>query len=121
MGAVSFARRYVVEQVSNLQQGFTLTDPSCTTAGCPFNGGAKAGPCTGNAGTLSFAEIEDVIAGGGKVTLDKAAAVKQVVWDNNQWVSYDDGDTFKTKIDYANSKCLGGLMVVPTHFRRVLS
>lgn len=92
--------------------GFTLTDPSCSTAGCSFNSGAKAGSCTGNAGTLSFAEIERVIAGGAKVTLDKAAAIKQVVWDSNQWVSYDDADTFKTKIDYADSKCLGGLMVV---------
>ena len=45
------------------------------------------------------------------MTLDKAAAVKQVVWDSDQWVSYDDAHTFKTKIDYANSKCLGGLMV----------
>ncbi|MCJ1347172.1 hypothetical protein MMC31_005393 [Peltigera leucophlebia] len=91
--------------------GFTLTDPSCSTAGCLFSGGATPGPCTGNAGTLSFAEIKRVIAGGGQVTLDKAAAIKQVVWDSNQWVSYDDEDTFKAKIDYANSKCLGGLMV----------
>ena len=45
------------------------------------------------------------------MTLDEAAAVKQIVWNGNQWVSYDDTDTFKTKIDYANSKCLGGLMV----------
>lgn len=49
------------------------------------------------------------------MTHDKAAAIKQVVWDSNQWVSYDDEDTFKTKIDYANSKCLGGLMVQYTH------
>lgn len=45
------------------------------------------------------------------MTLDKAAAVKQVVWDSNQWVSYDDGDTLKMKVDYANGKCLGGVMV----------
>ena len=96
-----------------------MTDPSCSTAGCPFSGGAKPGPCTGNAGTLSFAEIEKVIAGGGKVTLDKAAAIKQVVWDSNQWVSYDDEDTFKTKIDYANSKCLGGLMVASSSRRGI--
>lgn len=75
--------------------GFTLADPSCSTAGCLFIGGAKPGPCTGNAGTLSFAEIKKVITGGGQVTLDRVAAIKQVVWDNNQWVSYDDEDTFK--------------------------
>jgi chitinase len=56
-------------------------------------------------------EIQAVIAAGGVVTLDSAAAVKQVVWDTNQWVSYDDADTFALKIDYANGKCLGGTMV----------
>ena len=42
------------------------------------------------------------------MTLDKPAAVKYAVFDTNQWVSYDDADTFKLKIDYANSHCLGG-------------
>lgn len=58
-----------------------------------------------------FSEIEDVVATGATVTLDKEAAVKQVVWDSNQWVSYDDEETFKMKIDYANGLGLGGLMV----------
>ena len=66
---------------------------------------------TDSAGTLSFAEIEQIVAGGAKVTLDQAAAVKEVVWNNDQWVSYDDADTFKLKIDYANKACLGGTMV----------
>lgn len=35
----------------------------------------------------------------------------QITWDSNQWVSYDDSDTFKQKRDFANSRCLGGLMV----------
>jgi chitinase len=58
-----------------------------------------------------YAEIQDIIAGGASPTLDKDAAVKQLVWDTNQWISYDDADTFKLKIDYANKICLGGLMV----------
>lgn len=56
-----------------------------------------------------FSEIEDVVATGATVTLDKEAAVKQVVWDSNQWVSYDDEETFKMKIDYANGLGLGVL------------
>jgi chitinase len=36
---------------------------------------------------------------------------EQITWDTNQWVSYDDNDTFKQKRDFANSRCLGGLMV----------
>ena len=35
----------------------------------------------------------------------------KVSWDSDQWVSYDDADTFKQKKDFANSRCLGGLMV----------
>ncbi|KAI1811897.1 hypothetical protein GGS20DRAFT_588043 [Poronia punctata] len=31
-------------------------------------------------------------------------------WDNDQWVSYDDAETFKIKLDYANNLCLGGSM-----------
>ena len=92
-------------------RSFTLSDPSCIVAGCPFSSGGNPGPCTANSGTLSFPEIQQVIAGGATVTLDTAAAVKVVTWDSNQWVSYDDADTFKMKVDFANDKCLGGLMV----------
>lgn len=37
--------------------------------------------------------------------------VKYATWDTNQWVSYDDDDTFDQKRDFANSRCLGGTMV----------
>lgn len=92
-------------------RSFTLADPTCTQAGCPFSAGGNPGECTASSGTLSFAEIQRVINTGATVSLDSAAAVKIVVFDNNQWVSYDDEETLKMKIDYANSKCLGGLMV----------
>lgn len=42
---------------------------------------------------------------------DKQAAIKWITWGGNQWVSYDDDETFKQKRDFANSRCLGGLMV----------
>lgn len=34
-----------------------------------------------------------------------------VTWDRDQWVSYDNANTLRKKMDYANSKCLGGVMV----------
>ncbi|RDB25300.1 Chitotriosidase-1 [Hypsizygus marmoreus] len=92
-------------------RSFTLADPSCTTPGCVFTSGAGAGECTQSVGTLSFAEIQRIIAKGATVTKDEAAAVKMVVYDTDQWVSYDDEETFKMKVDYANSHCLGGTMV----------
>ena len=69
---------------------------------------------------MSFAEIERQVASGAKVTLDQSAAVKIVTW-SNQWVSYDDEDTLKLKIEYANSKCLGGTMVGFAALRRIIS
>lgn len=42
---------------------------------------------------------------------DKDAAVKWITWDSNQWISYDDDDTFDQKRKFANSRCLGGTMV----------
>lgn len=65
-------------------------------------------------GTLSYSEITDVIndeSSGAVVTLNEAAAVKQVVWDTNQWVSYDDAETLGMKIAYANSHCIGGYVI----------
>lgn len=42
---------------------------------------------------------------------DEEAAVKYVVFDRDQWVSYDDSDTFKQKVDWANKQGLGGSLI----------
>lgn len=88
-----------------------MADPSCLSAGCPFvNGtGANAGECTGTAGVLSAAEINKIIKTK-QVTLthDQVAAVMIATWDTNQWVSYDNADTLKAKVEFANTRCLGG-------------
>ncbi|RAH52514.1 glycoside hydrolase [Aspergillus piperis CBS 112811] len=93
-------------------RSFTLTDPSCTAAGCPFSSGGNPGNCSASSGTLMDSEILSIIAEGGTTSvLDKDAAVNIVTWDTDQWVSYDDETTIKMKKDYANGKCLGGTMV----------
>ncbi|KAM7214514.1 glycoside hydrolase [Rhypophila decipiens] len=93
-------------------RSFTMANPNCMAAGCPFTRGADAGPCTLNEGTLSAAEVRRIIAqGNAKVYLDQESAVEIVTWDNDQWISYDDLPTFEMKIRYANSRCLGGVMV----------
>lgn len=35
----------------------------------------------------------------------------KITWGSNQWVSYDDADTFQQKRVFANKRCLSGLMV----------
>jgi chitinase len=95
-------------------RSFTLKDGSCNTPNgvCQFSGGANAGPCSAASGILDLQEIEDIISNNNlKPVHDEEAGVKWITWDNNQWVSYDDTDTFKQKRDFANSRCLGGLMV----------
>jgi chitinase len=91
---------------------FTMSDPSCSAPGCMFDSAGTAGPCTQSVGTLSNAEIADVIQ---KYSLTPIhytdAAVKVITWEGDQWVAYDDGDTYQQKIDFARSECLGGVMV----------
>ena len=66
-------------------RSFTLSDPNCKGPGCGFSAGGDPGPCTASAGTLSFSEIEDVIANNNPtVTLDSKAAVKIVTWNGNR-------------------------------------
>lgn len=42
-----------------------------------------------------------------KPVYDKDAAVKYLVFNNDQWLSYDDDETFKQKVQWANSIGLG--------------
>ncbi|KAK0100840.1 hypothetical protein ONS95_007287 [Cadophora gregata] len=95
-------------------RSFTLKDSSCNTPNgvCQFSGGANAGPCSGTAGILDLQEISDIITKNNlKPVWDKTAGVKWITWASNQWVSYDDDDTFAQKKDFANKRCLGGMMV----------
>lgn len=89
-----------------------MSDASCLSAGRPLSGGGKPGPCTGTSDILSDLEIRNIIADGATVTLDPVAAVKIVTWDTDQWVSYDDAETIKMKIDFANQHCLGGYVLL---------
>ncbi|KAE8396531.1 glycoside hydrolase [Aspergillus alliaceus] len=93
-------------------RSFTMEDPKCMTPGCPFKKGeAPAGECTNVPGVLSATEIHKIVRNGASVSFDKEAAVKIATWNTNQWVSWDDVETLRVKIDYANKRCLGGTMV----------
>lgn len=93
-------------------RSFQLADPGCSAPGCGFSGPAAPGPCSGpaSAGTLMFSEIESIINTNGlEPVFDEAAGVKYIVWNDNQWVSFDDPQTLQMKLDYANSICLSGM------------
>jgi GH18 family chitinase len=42
---------------------------------------------------------------------NKEAAVKILKFNKNQWLTYDNAETFKLKAQFASSQCLGGVMV----------
>ncbi|KAI0865410.1 hypothetical protein F4860DRAFT_307737 [Xylaria cubensis] len=93
-------------------RSFQLTDPGCWKPGCPFKGGAEAGKCSGQSGILSYDEITQIIKQNDiDPYWDKDNAVKYLTWGKDQWVSYDDRDTFQQKIEYANGQGLGGLLI----------
>ncbi|KAK5654041.1 hypothetical protein OQA88_7719 [Cercophora sp. LCS_1] len=93
-------------------RSFELADPACSKPGCIFKGGAAPGSCTANSGTLAYREIVDIIKQNNlKPYYEEEHQIKYIVWNQNQWVSYDDAETIKAKIDFANNLGLGGLLI----------
>ncbi|KAF7596873.1 hypothetical protein BBP40_011918 [Aspergillus hancockii] len=91
-------------------RSYKLAEPGCTKPGCTFSGPGDQGPCSKNTGYLSYKEIKDIINAGAKPTLDQAGAMQYLTWGQNNWVAYDDAQTIKMKVDYANQKGLKGVM-----------
>ncbi|RHZ51677.1 glycoside hydrolase family 18 protein [Aspergillus thermomutatus] len=73
----------------------------------------NSGPCTNTEGILSYSEIKEIIADSSRsatVTLDSETAVMIAVFDDNQWVGYDDEETLLMKQEFADSVCIGGFL-----------
>lgn len=94
-------------------RSFELSSSSCTTPGCPFQGGARPGPCSDTSGILMYYEISAILKQlpNPKPVFDKKAAVKYLVFDKDQWISYDDADSFKLKRQWADSVGFGGSLI----------
>ncbi|KAH7142578.1 glycoside hydrolase superfamily [Dactylonectria estremocensis] len=90
---------------------FTASDPGCMSPGCLFTSGAAKGPCSDAVGVLSNAEIDRKVSmSRSSVSLDQKAAAK-ILKRGRDWMTYDDADTWKIKLDFARGQCLGGAMV----------
>ncbi|UKZ63160.1 uncharacterized protein TrAtP1_004390 [Trichoderma atroviride] len=102
-------------------RSYAVADPICNLVGCEFltgnllSSGGAAGPCTKTRGILSYEEINDLIAANqakALVRYDETAAVKMLIYGQGMnWVSYDDKTTYQQKVDFANARGLGGLMI----------
>lgn len=94
-------------------RSFTLQDPDCSEPGCRFSNASRPGVCTDTGGYLAYYEVQDILDKHSdiKVHHDKTAAVKYFSWDKDQWISFDDKDTFKQKIDWANDIGMSGSLI----------
>ncbi|KAL7793735.1 glycoside hydrolase family 18 protein [Trichoderma ceciliae] len=102
-------------------RSYTVADPACNIIGCEFqtgdllSSGGAAGPCTKTKGILSYKEINDIIADNedsALVRYDETAAVKMLIYGQGlNWVSYDDKTTYQQRVEFANARGLGGLMI----------
>lgn len=92
-------------------RGYTLSDKACNYMGCSFSGPSKPAACTNFEGVMSNREIKRLIKDKSLTpTLIDGAQVKQITWDD-QWIGYDDDETFAAKVRTANSLCMGGTMI----------
>lgn len=94
-------------------RSFRLEDPDCSKPGCRFKGDARPGSCSSTSGIMMYYEIQALLDQDPKLkpVHDKEAAVNYVVYDKNQWVSYDNGTTFQQKLDWANDIGIGGSLI----------
>lgn len=93
-------------------RSYTLEDPSCSDPGCPFSDGGIAGSCSGTSGILTYDEINAVYETYNmEPVYDKTAKVMYFAWDQDQWVSYDNVQTIRDKVSFANEQGLLGLFI----------
>ncbi|EFR03335.1 chitinase A1 [Nannizzia gypsea CBS 118893] len=94
-------------------RSFTLADPKCNTPGCIFRDAGTRGECSGEPGILTFKEIMARQKRLNEKTIhyDEEAGVKYMVYDETQWVTYDDAESFGKKREILDNDCLGGVMI----------
>ncbi|KAF8064278.1 glycosyl hydrolases family 18-domain-containing protein [Lyophyllum atratum] len=92
-------------------RSFTLSDPNCKDAGCPFSGGGTKGPCTDGEGFLSYGEIDYLIQSKGlKPTYNSTSKTMTLVYAN-QWIGYEDASTLATKLEYVLKRTMPGVLI----------
>ncbi|KFY13881.1 hypothetical protein V492_03004 [Pseudogymnoascus sp. VKM F-4246] len=98
-------------------RGYTLADPTtCKELGCTFTGPSNAAECTKEKGVMSLTEIQKMIETEGVTpTLLGPQMMKSIQWAD-QWIGYDDDETFAMKKAWADDYCFGGTMAWSVDF-----
>ncbi|KAJ2984421.1 hypothetical protein NUW58_g6066 [Xylaria curta] len=106
----------VVVGVTSYGRSFQMSTPGCTTELCTFTGtaaksNAEPGICTGTAGFLGDAEIDNIIQDASRVTkqyVDVASDTDILVFDETQWVGYMSERRKETRAALYQSLKMGG-------------
>ncbi|KFY44882.1 hypothetical protein V494_01266 [Pseudogymnoascus sp. VKM F-4513 (FW-928)] len=98
-------------------RGYTLADPTtCKELGCTVTGPSNAAECTKEKGVMSLTEIQKMIETEGITpTLLGPQMMKSIQWAD-QWIGYDDDETFAMKKTWADDYCFGGTMAWSVDF-----
>ena len=89
-----------------------MSDASCSVPGCTFSTSGRPGSCTNTGGILSYSEVSSRNFSLSTQTFyDAKTTVKYNVYDGNQWISYDDEQSFFDKKGFLSGRCLSGLMI----------
>ncbi|TMW44839.1 hypothetical protein DOY81_010073 [Sarcophaga bullata] len=88
---------------------FALSNLQQITVGAPSTGPGIPGPYTREGGFMGYNEI---------CSLEKSWNYKYstehevpIIYNSNQWIGYDNVQSLVKKVDYANAKNLGGVMI----------
>ncbi|EGX88796.1 bacteriodes thetaiotaomicron symbiotic chitinase, putative [Cordyceps militaris CM01] len=95
-------------------RSFTVSKPNCIEPNgiCEFATGGRPGSCSGQSGILTYGEISarntslDV-----STHYNATTTVKFNVFETDQWISYDDAQSWTDKKKFLSEQCFGGLMV----------
>ncbi|SPO00349.1 related to chitinase [Cephalotrichum gorgonifer] len=107
--------------ISSFGRSFKMAKAGCTGANCQYTGKknkspAKKGVCTGEAGYLADAEINQIMLigdsfGGGEYEWfhDDDSDSDMLVYDGVEWVSYMDSTTKEGRVDWYKDLNFGGV------------
>lgn len=106
----------VVVGVTSYGRSFKMAEAGCWGPDCLFTGDrlnsdAKMGKCTGTAGYIANAEINEIMKDPGQVVksfVDSSSNSEVLVYDDTEWVGYMSSATKKTRAALYSAWGLGG-------------
>lgn len=91
-------------------QTFSLTDSSINGIGAPASSPGNKGPYTQESGILAYHEVCDFLSKGATQAWDDSQEVPYAYHDN-QWVGYDNAQSFTIKAQWLQQQNFGGAMI----------